>query len=78
MLTCQKTYPEMKQCKTYWINPEGDRSIIQSQYNKELQSTQNLQRFSRKIKNIYTFKFELKLATNERAVYDKPDQSDLP
>lgn len=69
----------MKQCKTYLINPEGERSIIQSQYNKELQSTLNLQRFSiKKKKYVYTFKFELKLATNERAVYDKPDQSDLP
>ena len=31
-----------------------------------------------KKKYVYRFKFELKLATNERAVYDKPDQSDLP
>lgn len=34
--------------------------------------------FNKKKKYVYTFKFELKLATNERAVYDKPDQSDLP
>ena len=31
-----------------------------------------------KKKYVCTFKFELKLATNERGVYNKPDQSDLP